>query len=253
MEATASGAKRILEYVEEAKSPQRILVRSLLKSRNSLRAKYRELRAECKRWRNQAAAVTKSRDAWRRRALAGEAALHDPRRPCRPRGPGAGAIGRIAGRPGGGRKRGRRADPTPRAPRRRPGRRPAGRRVAPRPRGARVTDPGDGAPSDRAGPAGPRTPSDRPGRAAPVGGHRPTWCIALAVRLVTAVKLSIRSVPRALAAVLDSLTGRPTAAPMSATTVRCWLMRLGLWALLRPLPRADDWAYLIDHTVQIGR
>jgi hypothetical protein len=64
--------------------------------------------------------------------------------------------------------------------------------------------------------------------------------------------LSIRSVPRALAAVLDALTGRPTAAPMSATTLRCWLMRLGLWALRRPLPRADDWAYLIDHTVQIG-
>ena len=39
---------------------------------------------------------------------------------------------------------------------------------------------------------------------------------------------------------------------MSWTTVRCWLMRLGLYALLRPLPRADDWAYLIDHTVQIG-
>jgi hypothetical protein len=79
MEATASGAKRILECVEEAKSPQRILVRSLLKSRNALRAKYRELRAECKRWRNQATAVAKSRDAWRRRALAGEAALHDQR------------------------------------------------------------------------------------------------------------------------------------------------------------------------------
>jgi hypothetical protein len=86
----------------------------------------------------------------------------------------------------------------------------------------------------------------------PVGGHKPTWCIALAIRLVTAVKLSIRSVPRALAAVLESLTGRPAAAPMSATTVRCWLMRLGLDALRRPLPRADDWAYLIDHTVQIG-
>jgi hypothetical protein len=79
MEATASGAKRILECVEEAKSPQRILVRSLLKSRNALRAKYRELRAECKRWRNQAAAVAKSRDAWRRRALASEAALCDQR------------------------------------------------------------------------------------------------------------------------------------------------------------------------------
>jgi hypothetical protein len=79
MEATASGTKGILEDVEEAKSPRRILVRSLLKSRNTLRAKYRGLRAECKRWRNQAAAVEKSRAAWRRRALAGEAALREER------------------------------------------------------------------------------------------------------------------------------------------------------------------------------
>lgn len=86
----------------------------------------------------------------------------------------------------------------------------------------------------------------------PVGGHKPTWCIALAIRLVTAVKLSIRAVPRALAAVFGSLAGRTERATMSWTTVRCWLMRLGLYALLRPLPRADDWAYLIDHTVQIG-
>ena len=39
---------------------------------------------------------------------------------------------------------------------------------------------------------------------------------------------------------------------MAWTTVRCWLMRLGLYAPLRPLEQADDWAYLIDHTVQIG-
>lgn len=79
MEATASATKGILECVEEAKSPRRILVRSLLKSRNTLRAKYRELRAECKRWRNQAAAVERSRAAWRRRALAAEAGLPDER------------------------------------------------------------------------------------------------------------------------------------------------------------------------------
>jgi chromosome segregation ATPase len=79
MEATASGSKRILECAGEAKSPHRILVRSLLRSRNTLRAKYRELRAECKRWRNQAAAVEKSRSAWRRRALTAETALqHEP-------------------------------------------------------------------------------------------------------------------------------------------------------------------------------
>ena len=61
MDANGTGSTRILQHAEEAKSPRRILVRSLLKSRNKLRAKYRELRAECKRWRNQAAAVERSR------------------------------------------------------------------------------------------------------------------------------------------------------------------------------------------------
>ena len=73
MEANAVGPKRILKSTDEAKSPHRILVRSLLKSRNKLREKYRELRAECKRWRNQAAAVERSRSSWRKRTLAHEA------------------------------------------------------------------------------------------------------------------------------------------------------------------------------------
>jgi septal ring factor EnvC (AmiA/AmiB activator) len=77
MEANAVGPKRILESTDEAKSPHRILVRSLLKSRNKLRAKYRELRAECKRWRNQAAAVERSRSTWRERALAHEASAQE--------------------------------------------------------------------------------------------------------------------------------------------------------------------------------
>ena len=66
MEANGVGSKRILESADQAKSPRRILVRSLLKSRNKLREKYRELRAECKRWRNQAAAVERSRSTWRK-------------------------------------------------------------------------------------------------------------------------------------------------------------------------------------------
>lgn len=73
MEAIALGSKRILQDVDEAQSPHRILLPSLLRSRNKLRAKYRELRAECKRWRNQAAAVERSRSTWRERALRGEA------------------------------------------------------------------------------------------------------------------------------------------------------------------------------------
>ena len=77
MEANGVGSKRILESTDQAKSPRRILVRSLLKSRNKLREKYRELRAECKRWRNQAAAVERSRSTWRKRALAHEASTQE--------------------------------------------------------------------------------------------------------------------------------------------------------------------------------
>jgi hypothetical protein len=87
----------------------------------------------------------------------------------------------------------------------------------------------------------------------PVGGHWPVRCITLAMQLVTEVKLSLRSTPKVLAVVFHFLGGRSAAAAMMAwTTVRCWLMRLGLYALMRPLEQADDWAYLIDHTVQIG-
>lgn len=87
----------------------------------------------------------------------------------------------------------------------------------------------------------------------PVGGHWPVGCIALAVQLVTRVKLSLRSIPKVLEVVFDFLWGRTAATAMMAwTTVRSWLMRLGLYALRRPLEQADDWAYLIDHTVQIG-
>ena len=67
------GASPILEHAEDAKTPHRILVRSLLTSRNKLHAKYRELQKDCKRLRNQVAAVERSRDMWRERARAKEA------------------------------------------------------------------------------------------------------------------------------------------------------------------------------------
>jgi hypothetical protein len=36
------------------------------------------------------------------------------------------------------------------------------------------------------------------------------------------------------------------------TTGRTWLLRLGLYKLTRPKERADDWIWLVDHSVQIG-
>ena len=35
--------------------------------------------------------------------------------------------------------------------------------------------------------------------------------------------------------------------------VRLWLMRLGLYQLSRPKVRADDWMWIMDHTMQCAR
>ena len=50
---------------------------------------------------------------------------------------------------------------------------------------------------------------------------------------------------------LGSVTGREDLSPHGATG-RLWLMRLGLAALSRPKVIADDWAWMIDHSIQIG-
>jgi hypothetical protein len=60
----------------------------------------------------------------------------------------------------------------------------------------------------------------------------------------------MRAVPRVFMILyhpLDATTAIP-----AASSVRWWLQRLGLYALREPLPRADDWVLLIDHSVQIG-
>jgi hypothetical protein len=38
----------------------------------------------------------------------------------------------------------------------------------------------------------------------------------------------------------------------SYASVRLWLLRFGLYKLTRPLELADDWAWIVDHTMQIG-
>jgi hypothetical protein len=38
----------------------------------------------------------------------------------------------------------------------------------------------------------------------------------------------------------------------SPTSVRGWLLRIGLRQLQRPLEKADDWVWIVDHTIQIG-
>jgi hypothetical protein len=73
------------------------------------------------------------------------------------------------------------------------------------------------------------------------------------VTLVRRAGLSFRGTAAALAvfaAVGDSARSLP-AAP-GATTVRSWVLRLGYAQLTRPLSHDHRWAWLIDHTLQIG-
>lgn len=60
----------------------------------------------------------------------------------------------------------------------------------------------------------------------------------------------MRAVPRVLCIVWSD--AGPNASLPEASTVRWWLQRLGLFALREPLEQADDWVWIIDHSIQLG-
>lgn len=74
--------------------------------------------------------------------------------------------------------------------------------------------------------------------------------ISLFLRLVMN-GVSLRGGVRVLAVVAEALS-LPLEIP-DWTTGRLWLMRLGHAMLTMPLEQADDWAWLADHSVQIGQ
>jgi len=84
----------------------------------------------------------------------------------------------------------------------------------------------------------------------PARGSTPVAIIDVCRRLVVQAGVALRAVPR----VFGIFFGVPEAATIlpAATSVRWWLQRLGLFSLRESLEVADDWAYLIDHSVQIG-
>jgi hypothetical protein len=75
------------------------------------------------------------------------------------------------------------------------------------------------------------------------------------VRRFVALVLDCHASLRGAASVLEFLgaeSGDVALAPVWSTG-RLWLLRTGLWALRRPKVIANDWAWLIDHSVQIGQ
>ena len=74
--------------------------------------------------------------------------------------------------------------------------------------------------------------------------------IAGALSLLLNCRGSLRGAALASGLINQLLGGAPTVA--SATTVRSWLLRVGLYQLQRPLEKAEDWVWIVDHWVQIG-
>ncbi len=85
----------------------------------------------------------------------------------------------------------------------------------------------------------------------PLAGHGfAVEAIGLSLRLIQA-GVSLRGVPRVLETLRDAL-GWPLPVP-HWTTGRLWLLRLGHAVLNAAKEPSDDWAWLIDHSVQIGQ
>jgi hypothetical protein len=86
----------------------------------------------------------------------------------------------------------------------------------------------------------------------PVGGHGyGPGVISLFLSLVLEAGVSLRAAPRVLGTISRAL-GVSLPVPCW-TTGRLWLLRLGHAMLTAPLEKADDWIWLIDHSVQVGR
>lgn len=100
-----------------------------------------------------------------------------------------------------------------------------------------------------AGLAAPRaTPPEDP---CPKGGQYSASLMQLWIQLVTVANVPLKGVAPVLQ-VVGRYLGRSLPCPDSSTG-RSWLLRLGWFELTRPLEIADDWIWIIDHTVQIGQ
>jgi hypothetical protein len=75
--------------------------------------------------------------------------------------------------------------------------------------------------------------------------------IGLFLQLTLYAPVSLRGTSQALAIVFAYLFG-PRFAIANANTGRLWLLRLGLYELTRPKEKADDWVWIVDHTIQIS-
>ena len=74
--------------------------------------------------------------------------------------------------------------------------------------------------------------------------------IALSLKLVLEAGSSLRGAAATMALLVRR--GLASFPVPSFSTIRTWLLRVGHYALTRPLDRTQPWLWLADHTIQIG-
>lgn len=84
----------------------------------------------------------------------------------------------------------------------------------------------------------------------PRGGQFPVSVTCLVCDLLTRTGISFRTVAATLALIVQRWDLRVRTP--SATAIRWWILRLGCYSLICPLPKDKAWVWLIDHTLQIG-
>lgn len=86
--------------------------------------------------------------------------------------------------------------------------------------------------------------------------ERPAWqqysfgLIRLFVQFVLNAAVSLRGASGVLVIIRDLLPD--VQRTPCANGGQMWLLRIGLYEVIRPKERADDWVWLVDHTIQIG-
>ena len=87
--------------------------------------------------------------------------------------------------------------------------------------------------------------------AMPVAGHQfGASLMSLFAELVLKAATSQRAAAGVLQLVAPYIPGLPRVP--CTNSGRLWLMRLGLYELLRKKEVAKDWVWIMDHTVQLG-
>ena len=85
----------------------------------------------------------------------------------------------------------------------------------------------------------------------PCGQHYPVMVVHWFASLVLECGASLRCAAKVLE-LFSSILGQDGITP-DRSTGRLWLLRIGLAALLRPKVIANDWVWMVDHSIQVGQ